>query len=229
MRLFPGLCKKVTAVIIPARNEAARIASVLRAVVGANLPDEIIVVSDGSVDSTADIARRFDGVKVVELKRNVGKGGAMAAGVGATGAEVIAFVDADLEGLKAEHVDEIIRPILEGSADMCIGVFRSGRFWSTSAQKVAPYISGQRALRRELFEQIPYIGDMRMGVEVAINTYAKRTRARVSRVALRGVSNTHKERKLGLIRGTAARARMWAEIGRAVVRMRRRRPRTWLK
>lgn len=76
-------------------------------------------------------------------------------------------------------------------------------------------------MRRELFEGIPYISEMRMGVEVALNSYAKRQRAKVIRVTLRGVSNTFKEQKMGLVRGTAARAKMWAEIGRAVVRMKK--------
>ncbi len=213
----------MVAVIIPAYNEAQRIGTVLRAVTRSKLADEVVVVSDGSEDATARLASGFPGVRVVELPFNRGKGGAMAAGVANTRADIVAFVDADLCGLRPEHIDLIIRPVLEGTCDMCIGVFRGGKFWSDSAQRVAPYISGQRAMKRALFEQIPYIGELRLGVEVAINTNAKRTRSRVSRVVLRGVSNTSKERKLGLVRGAAARARMWAEIGRAVVRMRRRR------
>lgn len=212
----------MVAVIIPAKNEAARIGNVLRAAARARLADEVIVVSDGSVDDTARIARLFQGVRVVELPRNIGKGGAMCAGVKATNADVIAFVDADLQGLRAEHIDAIIRPILDGACDMCIGVFRGGKFLSTSAQRVAPYISGQRAMRRRIFEGVPYIGEMRMGVEVALNTYAKRSKAKITRVPLRGVSNTFKERKMGLMKGTAARAKMWAEIARAMVRMHRR-------
>jgi glycosyltransferase involved in cell wall biosynthesis len=219
----------VIAVVIPARNEAGRIGNVLSAVAQARLPDEIIVVSDGSDDSTAEIARCVPGVRVVELPRNVGKGGAMAAGVKATSADLIAFVDADLEGLRPEHVDAIIRPVRDGTCEMCVGVFRGGKFLSTSAQRVAPYISGQRAMRRWVFEGVPYIAEMRMGVEVALNTYAKRSKARILRVPLRGVSNTFKERKLGLMKGAAARAKMWAEIGRAVVRLRRRRPRRRFK
>lgn len=211
----------MVAVIIPAKDEEARIERVLRAVSLAKLPDEVIVVSDGSRDRTAEVARKVPGVRVVELAQNRGKGGAMAAGVASTKAEIVAFVDADLDGLTPLHVDLIIRPLMDHACDMCIGVFRGGKFWSTSAQRVAPYISGQRAMRRELFEGIPYISEMSMGVEVALNSYAKRQRAKVIRVTLRGVSNTFKEQKMGLVRGTAARAKMWAEIGRAVVRMKK--------
>lgn len=211
---------KKVAVIIPAYNEEQRIGNVLRAVTRAKLATEIIVVSDASQDRTAFVARSH-GVKVLELPFNTGKGGAMSAGAKATDAEIIAFVDADLCGLRPEHVDQIIKPLLEQRCDMCIGVFRGGKFWSDTAQRISPYISGQRAITRQLLEKMPFLSEMRMGVEVTINTYAKRNHARVLRVVLRGVSNTYKERKLGLMKGTAARVKMWTEISRAIVRMNR--------
>jgi glycosyltransferase involved in cell wall biosynthesis len=210
------------AAIIPAYNEAGRIETVLKAVSQANLPHEIIVVSDGSKDQTAAIARAFSpSVKVIELPYNHGKGAAMCAGVQATDAEIIVFIDADLIGMKSEHVDKIIREILENRADMCIGVFRGGRLLSNAGQRISPYISGQRAMRRWMFDSIPYLAEMRLGVEIAINTWAKRMKARVTRVVLMGVSNTLKESKMGLMKGTAARAKMYAEIGRAMVRTHR--------
>ncbi len=213
----------MVAIIIPAYNEEQRISTVLRAATASLLADEVIVVSDASRDRTVEVARRTKGVLVLELPFNMGKGGAMSAGVAATEADIIVFVDADLRGLRGEHIDQILRPILDDQCDMCIGVFRGGKFWSDTAQRMAPYISGQRAMRRSLFESIPFMGEIRMGVEVTINTYAKRARARVLRVVLRGVSNTHKERKMGLVKGTAARAKMYKEIARAMMRMRRRR------
>ncbi|MFN8220478.1 MAG: glycosyltransferase family 2 protein [Fimbriimonadales bacterium] len=215
------MSKPAVAVIIPAYNEEQRIGAVLRAVTQCKLVTEIIVVSDASGDRTAQVARGFDGVRVLELPFNSGKGGAMSAGVEATKAEIITFVDADLTNLKPEHIDRIIQPILADACDMCIGVFRGGKFWSDTAQRISPYISGQRALKRWIFDQIPFISEMRMGVEVTINTYAKRNKARVMRVVLHGVSNTFKESKMGLMKGVKARGKMYAEIGRALVRMRR--------
>ena len=207
--------------IIPAYNEERRIGTVLRAVCESRLATEIIVVSDASHDRTAAEAREFPQVKVIELLFNSGKGGAMAAGVAATQADVIAFVDADLTGLQGIHVDRIIEPVLANTCDMCVGIFRGGKFLSDTAQRISPYISGQRAMKRWIFDQIPFIGEMRMGVEVTINTYAKRNKARVIRVVLHGVSNTFKESKMGLMKGVKARTKMYAEIGRALVRMRR--------
>jgi len=214
-----------TAVIIPAYNEGGRIASVLRAVSVCKLADEVIVVSDGSVDNTAEVAARFPQVRVIKLLKNQGKGAAMLAGVKATEAAYVAFVDADLVGLRAEHVDSIFRPLLAGYCDMSVGIFRGGKFWSDTAQKVVPHLSGQRAMRRELFLAIPHIHEVRMGVEVAINQYVKRRKARVLRVVLRGVANYHKEMKMGYIKGSKARIQMYSEIAAAMVRVRRKRTR----
>lgn len=219
------------AIIIPAYNEATRIGNVLRAAVASKYANEIIVVCDGCDDNTAAVARRFDGVTVKELSYNQGKGAAMAAGVKSTKAQLIAFIDSDLYGLLPDHVDGIIRPVLENRADMCVGVFRGGKYWSDTAQKITPYLSGQRALRREIFDAIPYAGELRLGIEVALNSIAKKRKARVLRVVLRGVSQCHKEQKLGIVKGTAARYKMYKEIGQAMVKTRRsqkRRHSPWL-
>lgn len=212
---------KQIAIIIPAFNEAERIADVLRAVKGASHIHEIIVVNDGSEDNTSAEARKVPGVKVIDMVKNVGKGGAMAAGVASTTAQIVAFVDADLVGLRAEHVDQIIRPLMRDECDMCFGVFRGGKIRSNAAMAVTPWLSGQRAMKRELFEAIPYIGELRFGVEVAITNMARKKKARVKRVVLRGVSNCFKEEKLGLVKGLQARSKMYREIREAMVRTRK--------
>jgi glycosyltransferase involved in cell wall biosynthesis len=217
-----GLVKSV-AVIIPAFNEEERILHVLRAVKASKLATEIIVVSDGSTDSTAEVARSVGDVRVHVLPWNQGKGAAMAAGVKLTKARYVAFVDADLGGLTPAHVDAIIQPLLDRRCDMCVGIFRGGKVWSDAAHTFTPYFSGQRALKREIFEAVPYIGDLRLGVEYALNNEARRRHARVLRVVLHGVSNCHKEQKLGLMKGLAARTKMYKEIGEAMVKTRKRR------
>ena len=121
------------AVIIPAYNESSRIVGVLRAIKGASIPSEIIVVDDGSADNTSEAASTVSGVKVITLTKNVGKGGAMAAGVASTDADIVMFVDADLQGLTAEHVDQIAAPMIRNECDMCVGVFRGGKIGSNAA------------------------------------------------------------------------------------------------
>ena len=182
---------------------------------------EIIVVNDGSADNTAEVVKGIEGVHLVDLVKNVGKGGAMVAGVSSTLAPIIAFVDADLEGIEPGHIDSIVLPLIRGECDMCVGVFRGGKIGSNAAMAVTPFLSGQRAMKRELFESIPYIGELRYGVEVAITEAVRKKRSKVKRVILRGVSNCFKEEKLGLVKGLQARTKMYRDIREAMVRTRK--------
>ena len=222
---MPEETQRAVAVVVPAKDEAGRIGHVIRALLEATLPTEIIVVSDGSRDGTADAARAFPQVKVIDLKVNGGKAAAMLAGVRATAAPIVMFVDADLQGLKGFHVDRIAFPVFADDCDMCVGIFRGGDKWSDAAMKVSPALSGQRAMRRELFESVVNIEDLGFGIEYALNNAAKRRRARVMRVVLHGVSNAHKEKKLGFVRGVAARTKMFVEITEAMLTKEQRRKR----
>jgi glycosyltransferase involved in cell wall biosynthesis len=200
------------AVIVPAFNEADRIGEVLRTIRAASLPLEIIVVNDGSQDTTADVARSVQGVRVVDLPENQGKGGAMYQGVRATSADLILFLDADLIGLKPEHVVDLLLPVAHGETEMTVGVFRGGRLATDLSHFLVCYISGQRALRRDLFLAIPEVGRSRSGVETAITRYVKSHGLRVRKVVMQGVTHPMKEEKMGFWRGARARLRMYREI-----------------
>ena len=203
------------AAVIPAYNEAANIARVLRPVVRSPVVDEVVVVCDGCEDDTAAVARRFP-VKVVELPRNVGKGGAMMAGVRSTEAPIILFLDADLIGLRQTHIRDLVEPVTSGTADMTLGVFDHGRLATDLAQRLAPFLSGQRALRREILEDIPELEHSGFGVEVALSRYAEKHGLRVVKVPLPGLAQVMKEEKAGLWRGFRARMRMYWEILKSV-------------
>jgi len=211
--------KKVAAVVA-ALNEEHRIGAVLEAIIAADMIDEIIVVSDGSTDRTAEVANSYAGVRTFALPYNIGKGGAMWHGVQQTDAGVLVFLDADLIGLRSEQVCQLVRPILEGDADMTIGVFRGGRWWSDLSQRLVPYVSGQRAVKREIFLDVPHIDSARMGVEIALTTYAKSHKLSVKPIFLEGVTHPMKEQKLGLARGLAGRMKMYWEISAYVARQR---------
>lgn len=200
------------AVVIPAYNEEQRIGAVLDTVLKSPVVDEVIVVSDGSEDRTHEVARSYDGVRAVRLERNHGKGGALHTGARHTDADVLIFFDADLQGLKPEHVETLVKPVAGCSADMCIGVFRGGKWHTTLAQRVSPNISGQRAVKRRLFLEVPRVAEGGYGVEVRMNKYFRRKRYRIKRVELFDVTHPVKEAKIGKLRGTLSRMRMYAEI-----------------
>lgn len=210
-----------TAAILPAYNERARIQAVLEAVKQATLIDEIVVVSDGSTDGTYELVSRDPDVKAVHLDVNRGKGAAMHVGALHTNADIVLFLDADLIGMDGAKVDALVRPVFEDIADMAVGIFKNGRVSTDLAQLLAPYISGQRALRRDLFLSIPGIETVRSGVETAITRYIKARGLRVVRVPLIGCTHYMKEEKLGFVRGFTSRLRMYAEIGKIMLDGRR--------
>ena len=89
-------------IVIPAFNEARRIADSLgrvREFLGRTpLSFEILVVNDGSTDATAEIVRRFEcqGVRLVHLAENRGKGYSVRTGVLKAIGTYVLFTDADL-------------------------------------------------------------------------------------------------------------------------------------
>ena len=202
--------------MVPAYNEEARIGPVLRALLAAPELAEIVVVNDGSQDGTAAVARQFPTVRALDLPENRGKGAAMRCGALATEAELLLFLDADLIGLRPEHVADLLRPVLGGDAEMTVGVFRGGRLATDLSHFLVSYISGQRALHRELFLTIPGLTTARMGVETAITKYVKARGLRVRNVAMHGVTHPMKEEKLGTLPGFKARLKMYWEIGKSL-------------
>ena len=205
------------AAIVPAYNEEERLPAVLDAIKAAKLVDEIVVVSDGSTDGTYELASSDPAVKAIQLEVNLGKGGAMRAGADSTDADVILFLDADLIGMDGDKVDEIVRPLVDGSADMSMGIFKSGRGATDLAQLIAPYISGQRAMRRDTFVSIPKLESARSGVETAITKYFRRRKLSVRRVTLWGCTHCMKRREARVVRGFVGRMKMYYDIGKIML------------
>jgi hypothetical protein len=205
------------AAVVPAYNEEARIGAVLTAILAAPELDEIVVVNDGSQDGTAAVARGFSRVRTLDLPENRGKGAAMRVGALATTAEILLFLDADLIGLRPEHVGDLLRPVVAEEAAMTVGVFRGGRLATDLSHFLVSYISGQRALHRDLFLGIPGIATARSGVETTLTRYVKARGLRVRNVAMYGVTHPMKEEKLGTLPGFKARLKMYWEIGRSLV------------
>jgi glycosyltransferase involved in cell wall biosynthesis len=204
--------------IVPAYNESQNIASVLRVLT--NVPEvfEIIVVDDGSSDDTGEMARQ-NGAIVVSLSENQGKGGAMMAGAAIARGDVVLFLDADLVGLTVGHVRELLVPVLTGETDATVGIFEGGRASTDWAQALAPFLSGQRALKRQLLVGFEHIDMAGYGVELQLHRQLKRMGISPREVVLHDVTQVVKEEKLGLVKGFSARMRMYWEIIREIPRV----------
>jgi dolichyl-phosphate beta-glucosyltransferase len=95
------MSQPLVSIVIPAYNEAERLGSTLERVTSffasREVDFEVIVVSDGSTDETASVARAGgDAITLIELPENRGKGAAVRTGVLRGRGEVVLFTDADL-------------------------------------------------------------------------------------------------------------------------------------
>jgi len=207
---------KVT-VIVPAFNEEKHIGNVLSILKSVDIVDEIIVVNDGSHDRTSDVARSY-GIRVVDCAANRGKGAAMQAGIEVTDADIVAFIDADLIGIKREHIENLVRPLLEeDDLYMTVGRFTSGRITTDLAQAMVPFISGQRAVKREFLAGLPDLSKTGYGVEIVITQHAKQRKLKVKEVLIPEATQVMKEEKLGMRQGLKARMKMYSDIAKHIV------------
>lgn len=203
------------ACLIPAYNESARIGGVLSAVLGHSLIGEVLVVDDGSSDGTAAVARAR-GARVLEMPQNGGKTAALAAGIAALEASHLVLIDADLQGLRPDHLTRLLAPVQDGRLDVAISLRGNAPLaWRLIG---ADYISGERVLPRALL--LPMLGDLphlpRFGFEVFLNEAILRAGLTTAIVPWPEVASPSKATKRGLTRGLLADAAMLTDIFRTV-------------
>jgi hyaluronan synthase len=111
------------AIVMPAFNEEGVIAHSLRSLLALDYPVdrlELIAVNDGSTDETlkrmSEVAEQEPRVRVIDLGVNCGKRAAMAVGMRATDAEILAFVDSD-----SSLEPDALRKLVQGFADERVG------------------------------------------------------------------------------------------------------------
>lgn len=199
------------ATVIPAFNEEKNLPQVLNAIKDCRDLTEVIVVNDGSSDRTSEVAKEF-GCKVIDLPSNLGKGAAVMAGVKITDAPYIMLLDADLIGLRPDHIRSLLEPIEQGRAEMTIGIFKSGRTLTNLSQRLTPFLNGQRVIKRDIFQKLPVLDVSRYGVDLILSRYAKKIGLKVARVELEEITQVMKEEKLGFVPGLIARLKMYWEV-----------------
>jgi dolichol-phosphate mannosyltransferase len=147
---------KLVSIVIPAYNEAAFIGDLLRAIAQVDtralgFEKEVLVVNDGSTDSTEAIARSFDkdGVRCFTQVPNQGKGRAVERGIREAVGDYILIQDADLEYNPVDYLP--LLTALQSGADSIYGSRVLGQIrasgWSLTpgknpSQGFGPWLAG---------------------------------------------------------------------------------------
>ena len=160
---------KDVSVVVPCHNEAATITEVIKRIYDVSREFEIIVVSDGSTDNTAELARKTK-AKVIEHTYNLGNGATVKTGAAHATRRYLVFLDGDLQ-----HPPEEIPSLLEllPDYDLVIGAraqnseadsLRNIGNWvlikisqTVSGHKISDLTSGFRAFKTALFLKYAHI------------------------------------------------------------------------
>jgi glycosyltransferase involved in cell wall biosynthesis len=215
-------------IIIPAFNEERTIEAVLDRVFEF-LPEvhEVLVIDDASTDRTPELSHEYGTrnprVKLFRHKINQGKTAALKTGFAACTGSIVVVQDADLE-YDPREIPDLIEPIKEGAADVCLGsrfmVRRAGRvlyFRHFLANKLLTYINdfftdlnltdvetGYKATRADIAKNM-IIESKGFGFEIEFVAKCKKLSARVYEVPISYYGRTYEDgKKVGLKDGLDA-------------------------
>ena len=215
-------------IVIPCYNEFATIERVLEEVRSVDLGTmerEILIVDDGSTDGTRELIAGMTAqpdLRIIFQPRNRGKGAAVRTGFESATGDVVLVQDADLEYDPHEY-PRLLRPILEGKADVVFGSRFLGDtrrvlyFWHTVMNRALTTLSNMctdlnltdmetcyKVMRREVLEGLDLRSE-RFGIEPELTAKIARRRWRVYEVPVSYHGRTYAEgKKIGWKDGVVA-------------------------
>ncbi|HEU0178264.1 MAG TPA: glycosyltransferase [Blastocatellia bacterium] len=178
-------------VVIPALDVSATVSAVVKLALADPRVSEVIVVDDGSIDGTPELAEAA-GARVV-TSTLLGKGASMLDGLNAARNDLLIYLDGDLSELRQDLIARLAGPLLNGVADFVKARFsrEAGRVTALTARPllqtffpelnhIEQPLGGIIAARRSLLERLRFEDDY--GVDVGLLLDAARLGARLVQV-----------------------------------------------
>ena len=206
-------------VVMAVYNEKETLLQTLGCVLKTGIPEEIIIVDDGSIDGTRDLLKDLEVsysdacvLKIIYQPTNRGKGAALRRGFEEVSRSIIIIQDADQEYNPSEYMT-LIKPLLEDKADVVYGSrFQGGPhrvllFWHSVGNKLLTLISnmltnlnltdmetGYKAFRRSVIDRIHFVSD-RFGFEPEFTVKVAKAGLRIYEVPISYSGRTYAEGK----------------------------------
>jgi glucosyl-3-phosphoglycerate synthase len=181
----------VISVVIPVLNESNTIGRLVESALSSPGVEEVIVVDDGSIDETPELARAAGATVITSTF--MGKGASMEDGLRASSGEVIVYLDGELVDPQPDLVGKLVEPLVADRADFVNAGFsrRAGRVTTLTARPLLslffPEIAALRqplggiiAARRRLLQNLRYEPDY--GVDLGLLLDANAREARIEEV-----------------------------------------------
>lgn len=207
-------------IIIPVFNEEKTIEEVVNTVLSVDvlgLEKELIIINDGSTDSTAKILARIEkkNIKIFEHNQNKGKGAALKTGFSEATGDIVLIQDADLE-YDPKDYQKILKPIVDKKASVVFGSrFMGGNphrvlyFWHYIGNKVLTTFSNMltnlnltdmevcyKVFTKDVIESIaPKLESSGFGIEAEITAYVSKLNVPIYEVGISYFGRTYEEGK----------------------------------
>ena len=149
----------------------------------------------------------------------MGKANAMEMGSKQASCDIICFLDADLLGVTHKAISEIIDPVICGKFGMFTGVLERKSALANFLLPYLPKLSGNRAIRKTIWEKIPVRYKKGFQVEVAMNYFVPRLGCKHEAKIIKGVKQRIKEKKHGFVYGFLERLKMMFEVALIFLRL----------
>jgi glycosyltransferase involved in cell wall biosynthesis len=217
--MFRGVSKGISStnltVIIPCFNEESTIHEVLNKVLAQNLVGQVIIVDDGSTDSSVSVIQTFKDIriKLIRNEKNCGKGRSIWIGIQNAQLEYLIIQDADLEYNPLDFsnmLDTAIRysaDAVYGSRFLTAGPRRALYYWHRMGNLLLTSLSnaftnvyltdmetGYKLIRTDVAKKLN-LKENRFGVEPEITAKLAKIGAVIYEVPIRYTARTYAEGK----------------------------------